>query len=117
VGLDQALRLCMKDAGSVVVIEVDGDLDIATSHLLIELGGVALIDGRALVVDLARLRVFAAAGVRALLQLRDAAAARATRLVLRNAGPVMHRVLTITDTADAFEIESTDVRDRTADGS
>jgi anti-anti-sigma factor len=58
-----------------------------------------------LVLDLAALRFLCAAGIRALLEVRDAAAAGGARLILRNPSPITCRILTITGLLDTFEIK------------
>jgi len=102
------LTVRLVGAGPVTVIEAAGDLDMATSPLLIDLAE-SLLDTRApsvMVLDLARLRFFCADGIRSLLQIRDAAAARAAHLIVRDPTPAVVRVLTITGMLDAFDIRT-----------
>jgi anti-anti-sigma regulatory factor len=58
------------------------------------------------VLDLAGLRFFGAAGVTALLQIREVARAHATHLILRDLSPITCFVLTVTAAIDAFEIKT-----------
>jgi len=59
-----------------------------------------------LVLDLAAVRFFCADGIRALLHVRDTAAAGATQLIVRDPSAAVVQVLTITSMLDAFKISS-----------
>lgn len=102
------LTLRLEHTVQGTVIEAAGDLDIATSHLLTDLAGSLLHPQppRVIVLDLAKLRFFCADGIRALLRVRDAAAARAVPLIVRDPSPAVLTVLTITDMLSAFRIEA-----------
>jgi anti-sigma B factor antagonist len=108
---DEPLTVRLRDGGPIVVIEVAGDLDMSTSHLLTERAAALLHLHRplVLVLDLAALRFFCADGVRALLRVRDTAAAYATQLILRNPSAAVVQVLTITGMLDAFAIKTSSV--------
>jgi anti-anti-sigma factor len=105
---EHLLTLRLPESGPVTVIEVVGDLDIATAHLLTEFVEAALHPQPPMIVvlDLAGLRFFCAAGVGALLQVRDAAAAHAAQLILRDPSPITSRILTVTDMLDVFQIKT-----------
>jgi anti-anti-sigma factor len=107
---EDLLTLRLVEPGPVTVIEVVGDLDLNTTHLLTEFAEAVL---RAppptvmvLVLDLSRLRFFCADGIRALLHVRDTATAHAAQLIVRDPSPITYRVLTITGMLDAFEIKT-----------
>jgi anti-anti-sigma factor len=76
-------------------------------HLLIELAeSVLATQPLMIVLDLAHLRFFCADGIRALLHVRDAAAAEAVHLIVRDPSSAVVTVLTITGMLDAFEIKT-----------
>ena len=104
---EDLLTLRLVGTGPVAVIEVVGELDMATTHLLTDLAGSVLHaqSPLVLVLDLTGLRFLCADGIRALLHIRDAACARAAQLILRNPSPITDRVLTLTGTLDVFEIK------------
>jgi anti-sigma B factor antagonist len=106
---DKLLTVRLRDiTGPITVIEVAGELDMSTRHLLTDSIATVLATHRPLVVilDLAAVRFFCADGIRALLHVRDAAAACATQLILRNPSPAVVKVLTITSMLDAFNIKT-----------
>jgi len=104
----ELLTARLVESGPMTVIKVVGDLDMSTTHLLTELADAVLQAHSPLVMtlDLAGLRFLCADGIRALLQVRDAAAARSTHLVLQDPSPITCRVLKVTDLLDAFEIKT-----------
>jgi anti-anti-sigma factor len=106
--LDDLLTVRLREAGPITVIEVAGELDMSTSHLLTERAGSVLDVHRplVLVLDVAALRFFCADGIRALLHVRDTATAHATQLILRHPSPAVVQLLTITGMLDLFEIKT-----------
>ena len=106
---DELLTLRLSVTGPTAVIEVAGELDMSTSHLLTDLATSTLRDQApsALVLDLTDLRFFCADGIRALVQTNDAATARSARLLLRNPSPMTRKVLTVTGMLDAFHVHQT----------
>jgi anti-anti-sigma factor len=102
------LTLRLLESGPVTVIKVVGDLDMNTTRLLTEFTNSVLNTDppTVLVLDLAALRFFCAAGIRALLEVRDAAAGGSTRLILRSPSPITWRILAVTGMLDTFEIET-----------
>lgn len=102
----ELLSLRLLDSGSTTVIEVEGELDISTTHLLVE-GVDRVLESRSpavVVLDLAALDFFYADGVRALLRVQEAVTARTARLTLRDPSPITEKVLALTGSGDAFTV-------------
>ena len=105
---DEVLQLRLTTHDRATVIAVDGALDISTCHLLTELAQTTVQHcrpGHQLILDITGLRLVAAAGIRALLSIRDDAVNNGIRLVLRNPGPLVERALTITNSLALFQTE------------
>lgn len=82
------------------VLAARGEVDISTADLLTECGLRELSTGpTSLVLDLSGVTFFSAAGLRALLALRDAAA-QGTQLVLLDPSPSVRLVLELSGLAD-----------------
>jgi anti-anti-sigma factor len=103
---EDQLTLRLVDAGPVAVIEVAGELDLDTTHLLTDLAGSVLAaqSPPVIVLDLAGLQFLCADGIRALLHVRDTARAQAARLILRDPSPITCRLLKLTGILDVFEV-------------
>lgn len=112
-----AAALSARVSGNVqcAVVAAFGEIRTDTVGLLIAAAWRALGDAPAeLVVDLRDITHFSAAGVRALLELRDAAADVATGLRLRAPSDAVRRVIEAMSAWSAFEIDYGDARDRPA---
>jgi anti-sigma B factor antagonist len=93
--------------GCPTVIEVSGEIDLSTAHLLTELVEQVARDCPAQVIlDMAEVRFFCAEGVRALLHARATVAA-AGQLLLRAPSAQTWRVLTLTGTDHLFPLDAT----------
>jgi anti-anti-sigma factor len=101
------LSVHLASRGHVTVIEVTGELDLSTVHLLAELvDHVARARPASVVLDMAKVSFFCAAGLRVVLNARDTIAAAGGRLVLRAPSPCTWRVLRITATAHRFALDT-----------
>jgi anti-sigma B factor antagonist len=109
---EDLLTLRLVDPGPVAVIEVVGELDMDTTHVLTDFAGSVLQAQSPLVMllDLTGLRFCCADGIRALLHVRDAAYAQAAQLILRDPSPIICRVLKLSGTLDVFEIKTSSAR-------
>lgn len=105
---DPLLSLHVATSGRVTVVAVRGEVDMSNAHLLTELAGCLLCDHPPrLVLDLAEVTFFGAAGINALLRIQQAATADAGDLVLRDPSRIIVRVLTATGDIGQFQIHST----------
>ena len=88
------LLICIRTAPAPTLVTVTGEIDILTApqlrHQIL-----AIPDGD-VVLDFSRVRLLAAAGVRALLALHGHQAQTGARLVLAGPTPVVRRVLAVT---------------------
>lgn len=105
------LSLRVRGEGERAVIEASGEVDLGTADLLVRCGARALEENPGpLVLDLAQITFFSAAGLRALLELRDAAG---ERLLLRAPSRSVLFVLELTALTDRFTVlEEEPERDR-----
>jgi anti-anti-sigma factor len=94
--------------GPATVIDVEGEIDADTAPLLIEAADrlTSSVPPLALLMDLSRVTFFCAAGIHALLRVRDITAARSTHLILHDPSPMVGRILMILDMADTFDIKT-----------
>jgi anti-anti-sigma factor len=101
------LSLQLLTDGAVPVIELRGDLDIGTSHMLTELVDhvVAAHSPSLLVLDLTGMPFLCAEGITALLQTRQALLAHRAHLILRNPSALARKVLALTRVIDVFDIQ------------
>ena len=105
---DCLMSLQLTGSGRVAVIAVSGEVDIGDEHLLSELAERVLRDDPLrLVVDLANVTFFGAAGIHALLRIRAAVDADAGQLILRNPSRITVTALTATRDIDQFQIHTT----------
>lgn len=101
------LSLTVRDGTGHTVILACGEVDIATASLLLECGIQALrAEPERLVLDLAQVTFFSAAGVRALLALSRAAGDGTLRLRAPSASVCF--VLELASLARAFPVEQPD---------
>lgn len=96
------LSLRVRAGGERTVVEACGEIDLGTAGLLARVADRVLEEnpGR-LVLDLARVTFFSAAGLRVLMELRGVAG---ERLVLRAPSPSVVFVLELTALADRFTV-------------
>jgi anti-anti-sigma factor len=105
---DPLMSLQVTRSGQVAVIAVNGEVDTSNAHLLSGLAERVLRDDPSrLVLDLANVRFFGAAGVRALLRISAAVSAGAGQLLLRNPSQITVTALTATRDIDRFQIHTT----------
>jgi anti-anti-sigma factor len=102
-----ALSLSLTSQGDTAVIAVAGEIDIDTAHLLTEIVDPVSADLSCVVIDMANVTFFSAAGLNALLRARQTVNGLGGRLVLRAPSRATQRILTVTNTDRAFEIEYT----------
>lgn len=92
--------------GPVTVIELCGDVDMSTTHLITELViHVAKSSPSQVILDMAEVSFFCAAGLTALLHARKTINDAGGRLVLRNPSATTRLILATTRTADIFQID------------
>ena len=93
------MSLCLTCQGDVKVIVISGELDLATVHPLTELvARVAEKRPTRVVIDMADVTFFSAAGLTALLQARETITGIGGQLTVRAPSRITRTVLTITDT-------------------
>lgn len=91
--------------GGGAVVQVSGELDIATAEELRVRLCQVLACHRDVVVDLYGVGFCDCSGLRALLAVREQAAAAMVRLRLRSVPSAVHRILQVTGLGSAFAIE------------
>lgn len=102
------LRIQVSREQHVTTVYLDGDVDLATAHLLSASADLALRESPLrLVLDLSEVSFFSAAGLSALLILRDQAGRAAVDLALRAPSPAVRIVLDIVNAAPHFRIAPT----------
>jgi anti-anti-sigma factor len=99
----------------VAYVAAGGELDHESAPRLTSTARSALGDGafrasRLVVLDLAAIRFFGAAGVSALLSIHELATGAGGRLMLRDPSPATLRILRLVDVLDRFELHFTDGR-------
>jgi anti-anti-sigma factor len=106
-GDEPLLSLHLVGRGPVVLIEVGGEMDVSSVHLLTELVQHVTRDRPArLVLDMAKVSFFCTDGLRALLHARDTITAAGGQLVLRAPSPQTRRMLAITQTDHLFPVDT-----------
>jgi anti-sigma B factor antagonist len=95
------LSVDLDDAG---VLVVHGDIDVAGGPTL-EASVLTRENHSPIVIDLADVDFIDSSGLRTLLEASRRAGERGTTVNLRNVGPVVHRMLDITGTAERFRLE------------
>lgn len=106
--VDFAVRCSPPDPGQRV-IEVQGEVDMRNADKLTCLGKAALAaDGsvETLVIDLSRVTFMDSTGVGALIDIHAAATRAGVSVRIRDAPPVVARILQITGLAPMFRLES-----------
>lgn len=101
------LSLRMTTSRAVTIVTVSGEVDADNAHLIPELVD-CLPDNQLqrLVLDLAQVTLLGAAGVEALLRVRDSVAVKGGQLILRNPSPTVSTVLAGTRVARGFHIHT-----------
>jgi anti-anti-sigma factor len=94
---------CRTDGGTLV--QVCGELDIATSPVLYEQLIGLIVDNDHVVVDLAGVEFMDSCGLEVLLTCQDSAELAGTELVLRRPSSRVNRLLELTETTAHFRIE------------
>lgn len=93
-------------SGPVSVIELSGDVDMSTAHLITELvTHVAKRRPLQVIIDMTEVSFFCAAGITALLHARNTIKDVGGKLLLRHPSTITMRILTTTGTADIFPID------------
>jgi anti-anti-sigma factor len=112
---DRLMSLKVTSSGWVAVIAVSGEVDVCNGHLLSELAERVLRDDPLrLVVDLANVTFFGAAGIHALLRIRAAVNAGAGQLILLNPSRITVTALTATGDIDKFSTTTTTIGSSTS---
>lgn len=105
---DPHLTLEMSRSGPVTVVTVKGEVDGDNAHLLAELvESLGSTQSERLVLDLAQVTFLAAAGVEALLRVRDAVTTKSGQLIVRNPSAIVLTVLAGTRVVRSFQIHTT----------
>lgn len=100
-----ALHIEVTREQHVTTVYVNGDVDLATADLLSASADLALQESPLrLILDLSEVSFFSAAGLSALLRLRDRADRAAVDLVLRAPSAAVLNVLDIVNAAPCFRI-------------
>jgi anti-sigma B factor antagonist len=94
-----------EDRQERVVVDVDGEIDIANAAELEARLAAASRHGRVVVVDLGRVTFFDASGLSALLGGRRAAIERGGSLLLANVPPFIRRILVLTSLDSVLQAE------------
>lgn len=89
--------------GSLIV---KGDIDMAGGPILEQHLRTHEVSKNPLVIDVGGVEFIDSSGLRSLLGASRRAEARSSRVVLRDVGPQIARLLEITNTTDLFEIQS-----------
>jgi len=103
--------LCLRvtDRGGATVVEVIGELDLGSAHLLTDcVDQIAGDRPNRVVLDLARVSFFCADGLRALLHARDTITATGGQLLLRAPSAKVRRVLALTAADELFIFAAAD---------
>ena len=102
------MSLCLTCQDDVKTIVISGELDLDTVHLLTELvDRVAAERPTRVLIDMADVTFFCAAGLAALLRARETITGIGGRLTVRAPSPITRTVLTITDTDRLLLAENT----------
>ena len=105
-GAEPPLLSLALTCGPVTVIELCGDLDMSTTHLITELvTHVAMNRPSQVIFDMAEVSFFCAAGLNCLLHARKAINDAGGRLVLRYPSAMTRHILALTGTADIFPVD------------
>jgi len=92
--------------GPITVVELSGDVDMSTAHLITELATrVCERHPSQVILDMTEVSFFCAAGITALLHARNTIKDAGGKLLLRHPSTITMRILTATGTADIFPID------------
>lgn len=92
--------------GPITVIELSGDIDMSTTHLITNLvTDVAKNSPSRVILDMTEVTFFCAAGINALLHARETIKDAGGELLLRHPSKITMQILTMTRTADVFPID------------
>jgi anti-sigma B factor antagonist len=94
------IEIHIKFPGDELVIELVGDIDMATTPMLAHVLAAVPLGHQIVVLDLARVEFMGSSGVAAILHARDDLAAAGQDLVLRLPSRAVQRVLDLTGVAD-----------------
>ena len=107
-GPEPILSVRLVSCGPPTVIEISGEIDLNTAHLVTELvDHVARHGPTQVILDMAGVSFFCADGLRALLDARATVTAADGQLLLRAPSAKTWRVLTITRTEHLFPLDAT----------
>jgi anti-anti-sigma factor len=99
------LRVSVREQGHSAIVEVDGELDLASSHqLALALDQTWRKQPRLVVLELGDLRFIDMAGLRVLLVAQQRAEHEHARLVLANVREPVHRVMRLANVTGLFTI-------------
>lgn len=101
------MKLEMREVSGIVVVELDGEIDLGHSPALRKALMEILFEPRPLVIDLAQVAYIDSSGVAALVEAYQMAARANTRLVLAAPGPRVLRVLQLARLDSVFAIADT----------
>jgi anti-sigma B factor antagonist len=96
--------------GDEIVLEVSGEIDMATAPMLASALDAAPPGHRMVVLDLSAVGFMGSCGVATILQAREVLAGRGQDLVLRLPSPPVRRVLELTGITELLEQPSSSLR-------
>jgi len=106
-GRDYLFRVVVRDAGERTVVELHGELDLASvDALAVKLRELAPLRSRGVVIDLSHLYFLDCAGLRVLVDGAEHFAASGAEVVLLSPTPPVRRVLDLTGVSSELTIES-----------
>lgn len=108
------LTVGIRRHGRVTVVEVDGEIDIASAPQLAHVLGQALIGGAEIVINLASVDFMDVSGLRVLLNAQHQADGDGIPLMLVNVPSLVMRLVALTGVEDVLTIE--DVEQGTGTG-
>ena len=104
-GVPVQFSMSIRSKRTATVVQLGGELDLASHHKLEDALAPALESGAELVVlDLGELEFMDVAGLRALLRSKERAASAGKQLVLVAPGPPISRLLSLTGQEQAFQV-------------
>ncbi|HEX8630688.1 MAG TPA: STAS domain-containing protein [Catenuloplanes sp.] len=109
---DPHLTLQMSRSGPVTLVSVRGEVDTDNAHLIPELvDSLTSNASQRVLLDLANVTFLSAAGVEALLRVRDIVAGKAGQLIVRDPAPIVLTVFAGTRVTRGFQIHTSPQRD------
>lgn len=94
-----------RTSADAVVIDVIGDVDLATTNLLVKTAAEHLSSGIPLVVDCSRITFLNSVGLKGLLEIRRQALNTGSDLVLAGPSHCVSRVLELSGTQHVFQLQ------------